>query len=80
TMAFVVVFAAGWLASVVSLGSLALVPSSASLPVLDVDTRPTELLAVAAAAALLVGAVTYLTFRSLARSAPPSLLRAEDGG
>ncbi len=78
-LAFVAVVFAGWLASTVSLGSLALVPSSEFLPVLRADARPTEFLVVAAAAAVLVGGVTYVAFSAVARSSPPSMLRAEDG-
>lgn len=76
--AFVVVAVTGWVASAVSLAALSLVPQTAYTPKLDVTTRPFGLFAVAVAAGLLVGAVTYVTFHSVARRSPPRLLREQD--
>ena len=73
----IVVAAAGWLATRVAVPGLALVPQTTYSPALHGEPRLLSLLAVAAAAGLLLGVVTYLVNRGVARRSPPSLLRDE---
>ena len=75
--AFVVVAVTGWLAARITLEGLALVPQTAYAPGLQGEPRLTTVLAVAAGAGLMVGVVTYLVNRGVARRSPPSILRDE---
>ncbi|MGA9345152.1 MAG: FtsX-like permease family protein [Nocardioidaceae bacterium] len=74
---FVVVAATGWLATRVAVPGLALVPQTPYSPALHGEPRPVSLLVVAAGAGLMVGVVTYLVNRGVARRSPPSMLRDE---
>ncbi len=73
--AFISVGLAGWAASAASLDALSLLPRSRYLPLMGGPTDVTGVVAVAAAAGVLVGAVTYAGYRSVGRTSPPSLLR-----
>jgi len=78
--AFVVVGLTGWLASRLTLEGLALVPQSPYSVRLTPEPSLPVLIAVAAAAGALVGVVTLVANRHIARRSPPSMLRDEVGG
>lgn len=78
--ALLVVAVTGWLAARLTLEGLGLVPVTAYSPVLEADPDLTTVAVVALAAGALVGIVTLVLNRRVARNSPPSLLRDEAAG
>jgi hypothetical protein len=78
--ACVVVAITGWLAARLTMRGLSLVPQTAYSPTLQGSPQPATVATVAVGAGLLVGLVTMLVNRRIARSARPSMLRDEVNG